>query len=514
MLKQTIISPAIACAFAWLAAGFGLCAAPNLLPATDTPPPIQREFRGLWIATVDNVDWPSKRGLSTRQQQDEMIALLDRAAAVHLNAIFLQVRPGCDAFYESKIEPWSEYLTGKMGQAPFPYYDPLEFAVTEAHKRGLELHAWFNPYRVRLRSATAPIAPQYVTLQHPELVRSYGKYLWLDPTEEGTRAYSMSVILDVLRRYDIDGVHFDDYFFPYPEKSESGEGTNILDFPDEVSWSRYRVDGGKLSRPDWRRENVDQFVKAVSDSVKHEKPWVKFGISPFGIWRPGNPAQITGLDSYAELFADSRKWLAEGWVDYLAPQLYWPIDQKAQSFPVLLQWWHDQNTRRRNLWPGMLITGWKGITNDAREAASQIELTRRQPAPTGIILYHAKALLRDENGVSDALGRGVFSAPALVPACPWMTGDRPGPPTVHASKDRDRVEVNWTPGIGGTVWQWVMQKEESGQWSTEILTTDVSSETILPRGGSTPELIAVTAVSRSGDLSPTTTVKREFEGKN
>ncbi len=506
MLKQTIISPAIACLFASLAVFAVPPASAAPLPAAESPPQPQREFRGLWVATVNNIDWPSKRALSTRQQQDELIALLDCAAAAHLNAVLLQVRASCDAFYDSKIEPWSEYLTGKMGQAPSPYYDPLQFAVAQAHKRGLELHAWFNPYRVRFRSLNTPASSLHVSLRHPELVRAYGSYLWLDPTEEGTRRYCLSVIRDVVRRYDIDGVHFDDYFYPYPEKPDKGAGSNEMEFPDDASWGRYQAQGGKLSRADWRRKNVDQFVEEVYQVVKEEKPWVKFGVSPFGIWRPGNPPQITGFDAYDKLFADSRKWLTEGWVDYLAPQLYWPIGQKAQSFPVLLQWWSAQNTLHRHLWPGMKLNGWKGVEDDAKEAAEEIQLTRGQPGQPGDILWHAKPLLRDQDGVADALRRGVYSAPALVPAFPWLSADRPGQPYLRARRSRTQLKLSWKQA-DGPVWQWVLQKKAAGQWTTEILPAETTSAVVKTAATNMPALIALSAVNRYGNLSPASIIR-------
>jgi uncharacterized lipoprotein YddW (UPF0748 family) len=462
-------------------------------PASDSPPAIPREFRGLWVATVDNIDWPSRRGLSTRQQQEELIALLDRAASLHLNAVILQVRPCCDAFYASTLEPWSEYLTGKSGQAPSPYYDPLAFAVTEAHRRGLELHAWFNPYRVSIHGPY----PSAAGLPHPELVRAYGKSLWLDPAEEGTRQYSSSVILDVVRRYDIDGVHFDDYFYPYPEKTEQGKP---IEFPDEASWGRYETRGGKLSRSDWRRENVDRFVESIYRAIKKEKPWVKFGISPFGIWHPFNPPQITGFDAYNGLFADARKWLAEGWVDYLSPQLYWPIEQKAQSFPVLLQWWASQNIRHRSLWPGMRLTGWKGMEEDAGEAVREIEVTRAEGA-SGALLWHAKPLLRDENGVAGALRHKVYGAAALVPSSPWLCADNPEEPYLRAEHSRDELKLNWKPA-SAPVWQWVLQKKAEGRWTTEILPGQVTSISLAAVGTNGPEMIALCAVNRYGNLSP------------
>src|SRR5437773_2770134 len=218
------------------------------------PPFIQREFRGVWVATVSNIDWPSEPGLSTQQQKDELIAILDRAAALNLNAVILQVRPAADALYDSKLEPWSEYLTGEMGKPPNPYWDPLAFAITEAHNRGLELHALFNPYRARHPSAKSPVSPTHISVTHPELVRKYGQYLWMDPGEPAVREHTIGVIVDVVKRYDIDGVHIDDYFYPYAEFDSAGKK---IDFPDSASYARYRAGGGTLERDDWRRENVN-----------------------------------------------------------------------------------------------------------------------------------------------------------------------------------------------------------------------------------------------------------------
>ncbi|MGA2748669.1 MAG: family 10 glycosylhydrolase [Verrucomicrobiota bacterium] len=466
------------------------------------PPPVEREFRGLWVATVNNIDWPSRRGLSARQQKEELIELLDQAAALHFNAIIFQVRPSCDALYDSRIEPWSEYLTGRMGQPPSPYYDPLEFAVAEAHKRALELHAWFNPYRVRLRDQATPAAPQHVNVRHPEWVRAYGKYLWLDPTEAGARDYSLSVILDVVRRYDIDAVHFDDYFYPYPEKADTNGHSQELDFPDGASWARYQAGGGKLSRGDWRRENVDQFVRAVAEGIKKEKPWVKFGISPFGIWRPGNPPQITGFDAYDRLFCDSRKWLEEGWLDYIAPQLYWPVEQKAQSFPVLLRWWAAQNPRRRHLWPGMKSNGWPGIQDDAREAVREIELTRAEPGASGEILWHARPLLRGQGAVAATLLKTVYSAPALVPAFSWLSTNAPPPPLLRVIAGREEMNLSWQSG-DGQAWQWVLRARIDGHWTAEILPGVKTGETIKASPAAPlPEAVELSAVNRYGNESP------------
>ncbi|MDQ8149789.1 MAG: family 10 glycosylhydrolase, partial [Gemmatimonadota bacterium] len=312
------------------------------------PAPV-REFRGVWVASVSNIDWPSRPGLPTDSAQRELLAILDRAQTSGLNAVILQVRPSGDALYESTLEPWSEYLTGRQGLAPRPRWDPLAFAVTEAHRRGLELHAWFNPYRAKHSSAKTPLASSHLATRRGRLVHRYGQQVWMDPGEPEVLAHTVRVVLDVVRRYDIDGVHLDDYFYPYPEKTRRGRP---IVFPDAGAFARYRARGGRLAKDDWRRANVDSLVRTLHDGIHRVKPWVKFGVSPFGIWRPGYPAGIRGFDAYAELYADARTWAREGWVDYLSPQLYWPSGRPEQSYPDLLRWWGEQNTLGRHLWPG------------------------------------------------------------------------------------------------------------------------------------------------------------------
>ncbi|HKI67977.1 MAG TPA: family 10 glycosylhydrolase, partial [Verrucomicrobiae bacterium] len=309
--------------------------------------------------------------MSTAEQKAELLAILDQAQKLKLNAILLQVRTMCDALYASPYEPWSEFLTGTMGKAPQPFYDPLAFAIKEAHARGLELHAWFNPYRASHPRGKSPFSANHISKTHPQWVRKYGSYLWLDPGEPDVQDYVLKVVLDVVKRYDIDGVHFDDYFYPYPEKGASG---NDLQFPDEATWKKYGQPKG-ISRDDWRRANVNTLIERAYNSIKAAKPWVRFGVSPFGIWRPGHPPQIKGFDAYAKIYADSRKWFASGWLDYLAPQLYWAIQPKEQSFPALLNWWAAQNTHNRDLFAG-LNTYNAGGKWKPEEIVRQIEITR------------------------------------------------------------------------------------------------------------------------------------------
>ena len=356
-----------------------------------------REIRGVWIATVSNIDWPSRRDLSAAEQQAELIRIFDRAQSLGLNAVFLQVRPAADAIYPANDAPWSEYLTGTAGEAPRDAYDPLAFAIAAAHARGLQLHAWFNPFRARHATAVSPLAPSHVAARRPELVRTYGAQLWLDPGEADAQRELIAAVCDVVRRYDVDGVHMDDYFYPYPE----GE----LDFPDDATWRRYRASGGRLARDDWRRDNINRMVRTLYTSVKAIRRDVVVGISPFGIWRPGNPEQIRGFDAYAKLYADSRLWLRRGWVDYLAPQLYWPIDRREQSFTALLRWWLAQDRRRRGIIPGMSVSR---VANGQPNAIPAAEIARqireaRGAGARGFILFSARALMDNRGGVADAV---------------------------------------------------------------------------------------------------------------
>jgi uncharacterized lipoprotein YddW (UPF0748 family) len=464
-------------------------------------PPVRREFRGVWVATVDNIDWPSRPGLTTQQQQAELLSILDQCVRMRLNAVVFQVRPSCDAFYASKLEPWSEYLTGKMGQAPEPFYDPLAFAVEEAHKRGLELHTWFNPYRARHPSGKSEISGDHVSKTRPRLVKQYGRYLWLDPGEKAVQDHSLEVIRDVVRRYDIDGVHIDDYFYPYKERDSSGQ---IMDFPDEPSWRKYVAAGGKLARDDWRRNNVDRFIQRLYRTIKQEKKWVKFGISPFGIWRPGNPPQIKGFDQYSELYADARKWLVEGWVDYYTPQLYWKIDPPEQSYPVLLKWWVDQNGKGRHMWPGNFTSKvGEGTPRafPAEEIVNQVHRTRSQPGATGNVHFSMKVFTQNRERIADLLTEGPYAEPAVPPASPWLDNDPPGRPKIELKRNKDHggLDLAWKVE-GEKPWLWVVRSRSEGKWAVEVLPGALTSRTIaLGAVTAAPEVVVISAVDRCGN---------------
>jgi len=457
-----------------------------------------REFRGVWIATVSNIDWPSRRGLSTAQQQAELISILDRAVQLHLNAVIFQVRPACDAFYESAYEPWSEYLTGKMGKAPDPYYDPLAFAVEEAHKRALELHAWFNPFRAVHSTNKSPIAHNHISRTRSSVVRKYGDQKWLDPGEQAARAHSHRVIMDVVKRYDVDGVHIDDYFYPY--KIRNSRGVRV-DFPDEPSWKRYRLSGGRLNRADWRRHNINNFVEHLYYSIKSTKRWVKFGISPFGIWRPGNPPQIQGMDAYNAIYADARLWCLKGWADYFAPQLYWRIDQRQQSYPVLLNWWVRQNKLGRHMWPGNYTSMVKAGGWEANEIVRKIEITRKNNGASGNIHFSMKALMENRGRLSTRLSEEVYSQPALVPACPWLSSRTPNAPLMRLSQDYETGSViaSWEPGDEQDIRLWVLSAQIGDLAFIDILPHHQTSYEF--RSGAEDNLegrIALTAIDRYG----------------
>ncbi len=437
------------------AAFFFLLLVAGFTGASAAPPDLPREFRGAWVATIYNLDWPSKAGLPAAAQKTQLIGILDTAAAAGLNAIILQVRPACDALYESPIEPWSPVLMGTMGASPG--YDPLAFAVEEAHRRGLELHAWFNPFRAQSNYKNQ-VSSSHVTRRKPEWVRRYGNYLWLDPGLPEVRQYSLDVILDVVRRYDIDGIHIDDYFYPYPVEGASG-------FPDAATYKRY----GQGSLDDWRRANINTFVSSLYKGIKQHKPWVKFGISPFGIWRPGVPEGTTaGLNAYSQLYGDSRLWLANGWLDYFAPQLYWPINSPGQSFARLAPWWASQNAKRRHLWPGLAVDR-IGKDRNASEIASQIALLRKiGGSASGHILWSESHFRSNKGGIRSLLAESVYRGPALIPPSPWLDSSIPPTPTIRSMTQDGRLLAE-VSNVNSSTRFLLLQTRQGSSWSAKIL---------------------------------------------
>lgn len=467
-----------------------------------TMPQVDREFRAVWVATVDNIDFPTKKGLPVDEQKAELLAILDLAKKLRLNAVIFQVRPMTDAVYASKLEPWSEFLTGQMGKAQA--FDPLTFLVAEAHRRGILVHAWFNPYRA-YHPAAKTMADSHVSKTNPEIVRQYGRYMWLDPTDPAARRHSLNVITDVVRRYDIDGVHFDDYFYPYAENDSAGKK---IDFPDDKFWNEYLkslgspngVMGPPITREAWRRANVDSFISAVGREIKRIKPDIVYGISPFGIWQPVPDKGIMGFNAYAELYADARKWLQDGTVDYLAPQLYWETARKGQSFPVLLDWWKEQNVRHSHIWPGIAayrIGSTSTFTPD--EIASQIEQTRRSTETSGAIFFSQKSLRNDLGGVQKVLRDQVYRSDAIIPAFPWIKAARISSPAAVVKRDRRFVRVSWRErGKRKAFWFVVYAKDKDG-WSHSVL--PASERSIALSADRKIQKVVVKSVDRLGNES-------------
>lgn len=440
----------------------------------------------MWITTVTNTDWPSRPGLSVVQQQTELTSILDRAKALGINAVMFQVRPAADAVYASSLEPWAALLMGSQGADPG--YDPLAFAVAAAHERGLELHAWINPFRAGNAKDSAGFAPTHLFRARRDLVRVYGTQLWLDPGEPAVHDHAMRVVRDLVSRYDLDGIHADDYFYPYQQNDAAGK---TIDFPDSASYAR---SGSTMARDDWRRDNVNRFVERLYREVHQLQPAVKVGLSPFGIWRPGNPASVAGLDAYATLYADSRQWLQQGWVDYLAPQLYWAIAAPQQSYPALLDWWFAQNTMGRHVWPGLATyrtnsSSAKSFTAD--EIPAQIRLTRLRPAGTGHIHFNTTTTLRDEMATSLA---PLYPTAALIPASPWLGDVSPAAPAMSVAGRT----VQLTPAAGASPRWWVIRSRVAGVWKTRVLFGDARAVVL----DGDADRVVVNAVDRAGNTSP------------
>ncbi|CAN7637128.1 family 10 glycosylhydrolase [Pseudoduganella sp. LjRoot289] len=499
--------------------------APSLTGAM--PPPAPREFRAAWVSTVANIDWPSRAGLPVARQQAEAIAILDRAKALNLNAIVLQVRPSADAIYPSELEPWTEYLTGQQGKAPSPMYDPLKFWIDQAHARGLELHAWFNPYRARHATAKSPAARDHISITKPQTVKTYGRYQWMDPGEADASRHTLDVVLDVVKRYDIDGVHIDDYFYPYPIEApgmageaaalEAGNGGNgaarpELDFPDQPAWQRYLASGGALDRASWRRQNVNQLIEAMYTGIHREKSWVRFGISPFGIGRPDRrPPGILGFSQYDKLYADAELWLKNGWLDYLAPQLYWAIAQPPQAFDVLLDYWLRENTRGRHVWPGLYTSRIDASAKsfEPDEIVKQIGVTRSREGRGGNSIGHVHfsiaALMQNRKGISDQLKSVSYQSAALIPATPWLGSAAPGAPTVGARRGSAGLDLKLSAGRGAT--QYAIWARYGGEWRFTIAPATRSEVTLADEGGVAAGAVVVSAVDRLGNESERVTAQ-------
>jgi uncharacterized lipoprotein YddW (UPF0748 family) len=473
-----------------------LLAALGAAPA-DEPPPLPREFRAAWVATVGNIDWPSRRDLPPDAQRAEADRILDLLARLHFNAVVLQVRPAADALYASELEPWSVYLTGEQGRAPEPGYDPLAYWVEGAHRRGIQLHAWFNPFRAGAGVKREELAPSHLARQRPELVKAYGTYLWMDPGEPDARARTVAVIRDVVRRYDVDGVHFDDYFYPYaiPDPADPAKKAP-LDFPDEPSWRRYTEGGGTLARADWRRENINGLIRELHAAIRAEKPHVLFGISPFGIPRPGRVPGVVGFDQYEGLYADAELWLREGWCDYFSPQLYWKIESAGQPFRPLLDYWVGANPKGVAVWPGLSVSRVSPTGYPPEEIVNQIAITRETAGASGNILFSMKALLEDRRGINGLLVETLYTGPAVRPEVPTAGVAPPGAPAVAASRRDGETVLSIRPGPGAPPATWAVQVRQGDAWTLRLHPA-AEAEIALPGDAAG----FVTAVGRTGVAS-------------
>jgi uncharacterized lipoprotein YddW (UPF0748 family) len=386
------------------------------------------EFRGVWVATVNNIDWPSKPGLSSDQQKKEAIDILNLHAGNGMNAIIMQIRPCSDAFYPSDLEPWSRYLTGTPGKAPSPFYDPLQFWIEECHKRHIEFHAWLNPFRVA-QNASEPMASNHIAFQHPEWIVNYGGKLYFDPGLPQTREFVVRVVNDILSRYDVDAIHFDDYFYPYPLKE---------DFPDESSFSQFNRGFLAEQKADWRRDNVDIIIRELSENIKKTKPWVKFGISPFGVWRnkadnPDGSETTAGTTNYESLFADILKWQKNGWIDYCLPQLYWQIGHPSVDYLTLSKWWAN-HAYNRAMYIGNAVYKLEANSTtqewrDPNQLVRQIQVTRQIPQLGGNAFYSSVHFKRDLFGFDRSLRDDLYKYAAIVPPMPWIDSKAPAAPT-------------------------------------------------------------------------------------
>lgn len=457
-------------------------------------PEVNREFRAAWVATVANINWPSKNSLSTQQQKDEAVKILDLLKEANFNAVIFQARPSSDAMYKSDLEPWSYFLTGSAGKAPSPFYDPLEFWINEAHERGMELHVWLNPYRAQ-HTTGGPIAAESIVRKMPEqIIKLKNGMYWMDPSDQKTQDHVSAVIKDLVKRYDIDAIHIDDYFYPYREYNGG------KDFPDNRTWDLYQKSGGNLPKADWRRGNVNKFIKRIHEEIKDEKNYVQFGISPFGIWKPGFPAGIKGSSQYDELYADAKLWLNQGWLDYFAPQLYWKNDG-PQSFPALLKWWESENTQKRHLWPGLNTVGLNGVSDRPTEIVSQINITRNLLKNTaGTIHYSIDGLSKNQNMYNAV--KNNYSTKALVPLSLWIKTAPLAKPNLFIDKAATETIIRWSAPDNEKVFQWILYAKYGDVWETEILEKNTISRNLPSiKNGKKLNTVALKSVDRLSNES-------------
>jgi uncharacterized lipoprotein YddW (UPF0748 family) len=435
---------AAATAFSLAAAAPVATAAPAAQCAPDPAAPKQ-QLRAEWIASVTNIDWPSQRGLTADQQKAELVRWYDEAVALGLNAVVVQIRPTADAFWPSKYEPWSQWLTGTQGQDPG--YDPLAFAVSEAHKRNLEFHGWFNPFRVSMNTDVNALAPTHPARVHPDWVVPYGGKLYYNPGVPEVRKFTIDAIMDAVRRYDIDAVHFDDYFYPYPVAGQT--------FDDAAQYAQY---GGGLSLADWRRSNIDALMSGLSKAIRKAKPWVQFGVSPFAVWRnvatdpAGSPTQA-GVQTYDDLYADTVKWVREEWIDYITPQVYWNIGFTVADYAKLVPWWSSVVAGTDvNLYIGhanhkVANPAQPAAWQDPAEMSRQLTFNQDYPQVKGDIYFSAAQVRANKLEHMSIVKADHYQQPALPPTAGRLVGRvRSLPVIVDAAGTSGGVRLRWASG--------------------------------------------------------------------
>lgn len=419
----------------------------GLAMAQPTERSFKRELRGVWVATVVNIDWPSQPGIGAQAQQDELIRILDKHKRTGINVVFFQVRPAADALYAKSREPWSRFLSGEEGKPPYPSYDPLAFAIEEAHRRGMELHAWINPYRATFDLNPDHISPNHISKQHPQWFFTYGGKKLFNPGIPEVRKYIYQVVMDLVRNYDLDGIHLDDYFYPYPDGKP---------LPDQATYRTYGK--GFSSIEDWRRDNVNQLIKALGEGIHAEKSYVKFGVSPFGIWenRAQHPqgSETSGFSGYRQLYADAKKWAEAGWVDYLIPQIYFPFGYPAAPFETLVDWWGD-HAYGRHMYIGHAAyrinerrNGWE----KPNQLPDQVQYIRGNPHVQGSVFFSSKSLMNNLGGFSTLLETQFYRDKSLPPTMPWLDAEPPAPPRglTQRQSPEGKVILHWQQPVQQT----------------------------------------------------------------
>jgi uncharacterized lipoprotein YddW (UPF0748 family) len=405
----------------------------------------KHEFRAVWIATVENIDWPKRGQYNSEQQKQDFIRILDEHKRSNLNAVMVQIRDACDSYYARSVEPWSEFLTGVQGKFPNPFYDPLSFMITEAHDRNLEFHAWLNLNRATFRRATS-VTPDHISNRKPEWMLTYDGQKLLNFGIPEVRDYITNVVVDIVKHYDVDGIHFDDYFYPYQVTGQT--------LKDEATFRKYN--GGFTNIEDWRRNNTDLLILQISEAIKKTKSHVKFGISPFGVWKnyssqtPEGSRTQAGQTSYGHLYADTRKWLQQGWIDYIAPQIYFDRKHPKVSYTELSKWWME-NAFGKHLYIGhgayKIKSGWS-----LSEAPAQIRLDRQYPQIDGGLFFSSKSLTENYGGFQDSLRVDFYRQPAIIPSMPWKDNIPPlAPQKVIITRNETGLPVlTWQPGEKAT----------------------------------------------------------------